>query len=212
MSSQIQIQFALDHPSALSVLESVAPYVDIVEAGTPLVKRFGLSIIPTLATLAPGHLLLADTKTADGGAKEATMFYDAGAHLVTVLASASPATIVSAAEVAAERGRGLVLDTVGLVDPITALGALTLPSGLTHIAIHSSLDDRAAGLGDTARGFTAAAEATRFGRQVVVAGGITEDTFGEAASSGASVVVVGREIWGSKDPVGTVQRMREALG
>jgi hypothetical protein len=51
----MQLQLALDHPAALAFVACVAPEVDLIEAGTPLLKRFGLSVLASLRELAPGR-------------------------------------------------------------------------------------------------------------------------------------------------------------
>jgi 3-keto-L-gulonate-6-phosphate decarboxylase len=138
------------------------------------------------------------------------MFYDAGADLVTVLASASPNTVAAAADAAAAWGRSLVLDTVGLDDPITWLRSRSIPEGVSHIAIHSSLDDRSKPDFDETAQFKLVAEAAQLGRRVVLAGGITRKTFDHAVQSGADVIVVGREIWGSPNPAEVARMMKES--
>lgn len=207
----MQLQLALDHPAALACVAHVAPEVDLIEAGTPLIKRFGLSVLASLRELAPRPTLVADAKIADGGAGEARMFYGAGADIVTVLASASSRTIAAAADVAGELGRGLVLDTVGADDPVALMDARPLPSGVTHIAVHASLDDRTRDPHAAATVFDDARRAARFGRPVVVAGGITSDTITDARNSGAAIAIVGRAIWASSDPLAAVRRLREVL-
>ena len=54
------LQLALDRPESLSVVQVVADLVDIIEIGTPFLKRFGLSAISTVRELAPGVPILAD--------------------------------------------------------------------------------------------------------------------------------------------------------
>jgi len=71
------------------MVHKVAPFVDIIEAGTPLIKQEGLRIISILKECFPEKLILADMKTMDAGGLEAKLAYDAGADLVTVLAVAT---------------------------------------------------------------------------------------------------------------------------
>jgi 3-hexulose-6-phosphate synthase len=74
---------------AIAMVHKVAPFVDIIEAGTPLIKQEGLRIISILKECFPEKLILADMKTMDAGGLEAKLAYDAGADLVTVLAVAT---------------------------------------------------------------------------------------------------------------------------
>ena len=47
------LQLALDKPQHFAVLPMVSDLVDIVEVGTPVLKRFGLSAISTVRELTP---------------------------------------------------------------------------------------------------------------------------------------------------------------
>ncbi len=57
------------------------PYVDIIQVGTAVLKRSGLAAITTALELSGGREMLADTKTADGGALEAKMVFGDGAPM-----------------------------------------------------------------------------------------------------------------------------------
>ena len=98
------LQLALDAPAHLAVVDDLRDVVDIVEIGTPLLKRFGLSAISTVREIAPNVPVLADTKTVDGGKFEAEMVFAAGATFMTVLSCAPEATHTAVGEVAADLG------------------------------------------------------------------------------------------------------------
>ncbi|MFX1448880.1 MAG: orotidine 5'-phosphate decarboxylase / HUMPS family protein, partial [Promethearchaeota archaeon] len=69
-----QLQVALDFESleeALRIAEEVAPFVDILEAGTPLIKSEGIRVVKALKNAYPDKLVCADLKTADAGYLEA---------------------------------------------------------------------------------------------------------------------------------------------
>ena len=76
----------------MALIPRLAKYFDVIEVGTPVLKRFGLSAITTALELSGGKPVLADTKTVDGGASEVKMVFAAGASMMTVLAQASAAT------------------------------------------------------------------------------------------------------------------------
>src|SRR5215469_6288353 len=93
MKSQFapQLQIAVDLPSldaAIELLNKVAVYIDIIEAGTPLIKQEGLKCISEFKRRFPGKLIFADMKTMDAGMLEADLAFQAGADLTTVLALA----------------------------------------------------------------------------------------------------------------------------
>ena len=83
----------LDLPSALTLAGKVAGSVDILELGTPLVKSAGIGAVSAIKAAHPDKLVFADMKTADAGALEAELAFDAGADLVTVMGAVDDATI-----------------------------------------------------------------------------------------------------------------------
>ena len=79
------LQVAIDKAESLGVIAQVRGIADIIEIGTPLLKRFGIGAIATARELCPDTPVLADTKTVDAGDLEAEMVLGAGARLMTVL-------------------------------------------------------------------------------------------------------------------------------
>ena len=74
----------------------VAPEVDIIEIGTPLCKAAGVEAIRSMREICPDKLILADFKTPDVGGLEATMAFDAGADMLTVIGGAALPTVEQA--------------------------------------------------------------------------------------------------------------------
>ena len=105
------LQIAFDSPEHLALLPRVKGIADIVEIGTPVLKRFGIGPSPRRASSAR-TLVLADTKTVDGGRLEADMVFGAGAAFMTVLSCASSATHAAVGRVAADFGATVVVDTI----------------------------------------------------------------------------------------------------
>ena len=92
MNATPLLQIAMDYislPKALAMAVLVAPEVDIIEIGTPLCKAAGLEAIRSMREICPDKIILADLKTPDVGALEATMAFDAGADMMTVIGGAA---------------------------------------------------------------------------------------------------------------------------
>jgi 3-hexulose-6-phosphate synthase len=130
------LQIALDTfslPEAVVFAARIAPFVDVVEAGTALIKREGMAAVRALReSIGPEKLLLADLKTFDAARYETGLALDAGADVITVLGCAGDATIRAAIETAHARGKRVVADVVGMANlddkvrrarELTALGA-----------------------------------------------------------------------------------------
>jgi 3-hexulose-6-phosphate synthase len=119
MHSVPLLQVALDYislPKALVMASQVAPEVDIIEIGTPLCKAAGLDAIRAVREICPDKLVLADFKTPDVGGLEATMAFDAGADMMTVIGGATLATVEQALAVGRERGKEILMELTGVRD------------------------------------------------------------------------------------------------
>src|SRR5207248_6037437 len=84
----IGLQLAIDTLTpreAVALVERVHPSIDLIEAGTPFIKRFGLDVLDLFRQAAPNKLIVADLKAMDAGAYEASLAFDAGADMMTVL-------------------------------------------------------------------------------------------------------------------------------
>ena len=188
-----------------SVIRPLLPYVDVIEAGTPLIKRHGMDTVRTLRKLAPGHVVVADMKAMDAGGLEAEIAFVAGADVMTVLAGASDATISAAVAVARERGRSVVADLIGVPDKVARARQIA-SLGVSYLGIHTGTDDQAAGASPMAD-LQAISEALDI--ETVVAGGINASTLPAIIALRPSIVIVGSGILGQPDPVAAAQELRE---
>ena len=189
------------------VIRPVLPVIDVVEAGTPLIKRYGLDALRFLRDLAPDHELVADMKTMDAGALEAEMAFEAGADLMTVLGCASDATVAAASGVARQHGKGVVVDLIGVPDKATRAQEL-VAIGVDYLGIHTGTDDQATGADPLA---DLAAVRRSVNASVVVAGGINETTLAAILDLGPEIVIVGSGILGKPDPFAAASRLREII-
>src|SRR5271156_5222774 len=140
------LQIALDKPEHLALLPQIRHIADIVEIGTPLLKRFGIGAISTARELCADTPVLADTKTVDGGDLEAEMVFGAGARLMTVLSSTSAATHIAVGRVATRYGGHVVVDTITESGKVELLPTnAVFPESFAYVGIHSSTDARLAG-------------------------------------------------------------------
>ncbi|WP_051341281.1 orotidine 5'-phosphate decarboxylase / HUMPS family protein [Pseudonocardia spinosispora] len=205
------LQLAVDRPEHFAVVPRVADLVDIVEVGTPVLKRFGASAITTLRELAPGVPVLADTKTVDGGLLEAEMVHTSGATMMTVLACASAATHCTVGEFADRHGLIVVADTITTTGttPLLPVGQ-TFPAGYGYVAVHFPSDQRLAGDSSTAH-IDAVEDMHALGHRVSLAGGISTDNIDAAVAVAPEIVVVGSGITEADDPRGVTEWIRSRL-
>jgi 3-hexulose-6-phosphate synthase len=207
----VLLQIAFDKPEHLALLPHVKPFADIIEIGTPVLKRFGISAIATARELCPDVMVLADTKTVDGGALEADMVFGAGAAFMTVLSCASRATHETVGKRAQAYGATVVVDTIteSGKPELLAEGA-TFPESFGYVAVHSPTDARLAGNTSTAH-IDAVNEMHKRGFRVSLAGGIGPNTLSSVIAVEPEIVVVGTAITESANPKEVSQWIRDRL-
>ena len=195
------LQIALDKPEHLGVLPLIKDVADIVEIGTPLLKRFGVSALTTAKELCPDIPLLADTKTVDGGAFDANLVFGSGASFMTVLSCASEATLAAVDTCAKRHDKAVVLDTITETgkDVLIPEG-FRLPESFKYLAVHSSTDARLAG--DTSLSHIDRVSLMQArGFQVSLAGGIGPDNLEAAVLAKPEILVVGSAITEAVSPL-----------
>src|SRR3984957_10688770 len=195
----VLLQVAIDKAESLSVIAQVRGIADIIEIGTPLLKRFGIGAIATARELCPDTPILADTKTVDAGDLEAEMVLDAGARLMTVLSSTSPATHAAVGKVAARFGALVIIDTItesGKLE-LLPIGA-TFPESFAYIGVHSPTDMRVAGDRSTAH-IDAVSDIRRRGFRVALAGGLGPETRGGGLEAEPGRALLGGGLTGGDD-------------
>ncbi|ELW9439813.1 orotidine 5'-phosphate decarboxylase [Pluralibacter gergoviae] len=208
----MKLQVALDLLStdaAVNLLNDIAPYVDIIEVGTPLIKIEGLAVLREIKSRWPDKFLFADLKTMDAGALEAELALNAGADAVSVLAVAADGTIAGAVNAANKLGKSVVVDLIG-VPPTHRLARIDelRKLGVGTVELHAGLDEQAQ------EGYSLPALlATIAGTDVnfAVAGGITLDTVDIVAAAGAETAVVGGGIYNAANPAATAKSLKEKL-
>src|SRR3990172_2680117 len=96
----------------------------VIEAGTPLVKRYGVEVCEKIHQLRPESLVLADLKTLSSGRMEARMAGEAGADVASFAGVAPLETQEEVIEACHEVGILALLDTINLHDPLNVLKKL----------------------------------------------------------------------------------------
>lgn len=229
----MQLQLAIDTlglAEAEALVAQVHDLVDVVEVGTPLVIREGVGAVRRLHAAFPELAILADLKIADGGHLEATLGFEAGARVVTVLAVAADATIREVVRAARERageaasarepfeGRAhaafseVMVDLLGVED--LARRAREVDAlGVDYVCLHTAVDVQAgyADLaGATLEGLRRVKGALRNAR-TAVAGGITLESCAGLVALQPDIVVVGSAIARAADPRAAAAAVRAAL-
>ena len=199
------LQIALDLTDLAKAVR-IASYANgldniIVEAGTPIIKRYGTYSIEVLKA-ASGTPTLADMKTMDAAELEVDIAGSAGADIITVLGVADDATLTKALNKSRKTGLDIQVDLISHPQPVERSKELK-EMGVPIIGFHTGIDvqytkslraDSMLGLLKQAR--------KELGDDILisVAGGIKLDEIGSFVEAGADIVVVGSAITRSSDP------------
>ncbi|TQD24903.1 bifunctional 5,6,7,8-tetrahydromethanopterin hydro-lyase/3-hexulose-6-phosphate synthase [Methanolobus vulcani] len=204
------LQVALDNPN-LPLIQNIVKQIPksdhvILEAGTPLIKRYGVDVISKLREIRPDAFIVADLKTLDTGNLEARMVADATADAIVVSALAPIATMNKAIEEAHKTGIYAIMDTLNCDDPVAVLKKLDVLPDV--VELHRGIDIEET---EHAWGNIDAIKALSPKILVAVAGGVRIDTMPAALKAGADVLVVGRAITNAKDVRQVAEKFIEGL-
>jgi 3-hexulose-6-phosphate synthase len=206
----MKLQVAIDLLStadALSLLYNVAEQVDVIELGTPLIKKQGLSVVTNVKAAYPDKLVFADMKTMDAGELEADLAFSAGADIMTVLATAGDSTIAGAVKAGKAHGKSVVADMIGVADKPKRLKELKA-LGVSWVELHAGLDEQA----QPGYSVDSLLEAGRnAGMPFSIAGGINTERIEGVEAAGAIIAVAGAAIYGAKDPTEAAKALRAKI-
>ena len=207
------LQIAIDAPD-LGVVESVLKNVPkndhlIIEAGTPLIKRYGLSVISKIRELRKDAFIVADLKTLDTGNLEARMAADATADAVVCSGLAPVATIEKFIEEASKVGIYSIIDMLNVENPAKLIASLKVKPDI--VELHRGIDTE--GKAEHAWGNIHEIKKAASGKKllVAVAGGVKVENVEMALKGGADILVVGRAITNAKDIEGVSREFLQAM-
>jgi bifunctional enzyme Fae/Hps len=187
----------------------------IIEAGTPLIKRYGVEVVQKIHQLRPETVVFADLKTLDTGNLEARMAGDATADVAGFSGLAPINTMEKFIEECKKVGALSLMDTLNVPDPVDVLRKLKVKPDI--VELHRAIDielyqnrDREqesewGNIGEV-RGVC--------GNNVLVAvaGGIRLNKVEKALKAGADIIVVGRAITAAKDVTGAARGFLQRMG
>ncbi len=195
------VQISLDIPDfeRTKKIISQIPRSDriILEAGTPLIKRYGTKVISDLRDVARDVFFIADLKTLDVGKVEVDLAYEETADGVIAAGLAPIQTLNAFVHEAKRLGIYAMVDMLNVEKPVEKLKMLKEFPDV--VVLHRGIDEET--------GKTIGLELISELRQafknrkflIAVAGGIVPETAREALEKGADIIVVGRYVTQSKD-------------
>ena len=189
-------------------MEEIEEAVDIIEIGTPVILREGVSQIENVKKRFPDKLIFADLKIMDAGKLEADIGFKAGADMVSVLGLASKKTIEAAKNSAIQWNRKIMIDMINLEDPIRKWADF-MEMGMDYGCLHTAHDDVIDG--ENSLEMIEKFHEAHGGQQISVAGGIDPEKIRNLKSCQPEILVVGSYITTAVDPRKAVKTIRQVM-
>ncbi len=175
----------------------------IIEAGTPLIKRYGISIIRELlgyslidalsGRVGKRRYVVADLKTIDRGDTEAALAASAGASAAIAMGSAPKETLDTFIASCHAHGMDAMIDMMNVEYPLTVLRALKTPPDV--VVLHRGVDEER----DNREKMLPLHEIRRIKGamdvMIAVAGGDTPREVQSAAFNDADIVIVWKSVY-----------------
>jgi 3-hexulose-6-phosphate synthase len=140
----MKVQISFDKPDlekALSIAAQIAPYADIFEVGTQLIYHHGIKAVEAFKEAFPKKIIFADCKIADRGKEAVTLFAQAGADWVTVMAGTGKEVIHASCTTAENLKIKVMLDLLDASEVgQSALEAKNL--GASALLFHQASDEQ----------------------------------------------------------------------
>ena len=204
----LQVALDLDSKEAMAKILNDLPDKErvLIEAGTPLVKKFGVGVVEDIRALRPSAFIIADLKTLDVGRVEIKMAADATADAVAISGLGTIESIKKAIHETQKQGIYALLDMMNVADIEEKLSQLPDDLKPDIVLLHRNVDLETykAEKGEDVSEMTEWGNIKKIkeilgGGLIAVAGGITPDNVEEAIDKGADVIIAGRYIIGSRD-------------
>ena len=177
----------------------------LIEAGTPLVKKFGVGIVGKIRELKKDAFIIADLKTLDVGRIEVKMAADETADAVAISGLGTQESIEKAIHEAQKQGIYSILDMMNVDNFTEKLETLNFKPDIVLLHRNVDLETMKAERGEEQEAMTEWGNINQIkdilgeNGLVAVAGGIVPKKMDQALDSGADIIVVGRYIIGSRD-------------
>jgi bifunctional enzyme Fae/Hps len=205
------LEVALDIPDwrRVEAIIKALPRSDaiLLEAGTPLIKRYGVEVIQKIHSLRPESVVIADMKTLDVGNVEARMAGDATADVAGFSGLASVKTIEKFIEECKKIGILSLMDTINVQNPVDVLKKLKVKPDIVEIHRAIDVEEEAYAWGNIKEIREVCGKVL-----IAVAGGIRLDNVETALKAGADILVVGRAITAAKDVTGAARALLQKMG
>jgi len=207
----MKLQLALDVinlKNAVTIVKELEDIIDIVEIGTPLIKKEGLQAVSAIKETFPQFVIVADMKIMDAGALEAQLAFEAGADIVTVLAAAENETILAAVREARKHDKQIMADMIAVKNIEKRIVEIE-HLGIDYVCVHTAIDVQSPDIYPVIN-LQKAKNAVEKAK-IAVAGGINFNSIEKIIVEKPDIVIVGGALTGKADRRKTGQKMKNIL-
>ncbi|CCN34597.1 3-keto-L-gulonate-6-phosphate decarboxylase ulaD [Vibrio nigripulchritudo SO65] len=207
-----KLQVALDvttEAEALDAARTLAPVVDVLEAGTLICFSEGMSVVRSLRAQHPEKPLVVDMKLADAGKDLGEMAFKAGGSLLTVICAAPLATMESALNVARAHNGDIQIELFG--DWTFEQAQEWRKLGISQAIYHRGRDAQAAGQTWHQEDLDWLQRMCDLGFKMSVTGGITPDLLPTFRHLPIDTFIAGRALLTAPDPRKAAMDFKETL-
>ncbi|KZX11989.1 bifunctional 5,6,7,8-tetrahydromethanopterin hydro-lyase/3-hexulose-6-phosphate synthase [Methanobrevibacter filiformis] len=210
----LQVALDLDNVDVMERIIEATPDREriLLEAGTPLIKKFGVGIVSKIRELRPDAFIIADLKTLDVGRIEVKMAADETADAVAISGLGTLESIEKAIHETQRQGIYSILDMMNVKNFEEKLREINPELKPNIVLLHRNVDSETS---KTEKG-ESTANMTDWGNikaikeilgkgLVAVAGGITPSNMEEALDSEADIIIAGRYITSSRNVTRAVE-------
>jgi 3-hexulose-6-phosphate synthase len=201
----MKLQVAFDDITgkrSLEILKGCHEQIDIIEAGTLLIIKEGLSPLIEMRKQFPDATILADPKIMDAPEKIARSCFEAGADIVTVMSVAGEKVISKVVETAKAYKGKVFVDLLGCSDVKKAAKEAD-SLGADLICIHTSTESKVRDCN------LLEIKAVLTHSMLAAAGGIKAETLERYKD--ADVIIVGSGVYAAEDPIEAVKTLKEKI-
>ena len=207
-----KLQVALDvttEVQALQAAQTLAPFVDVLEAGTLICFAEGMSVVRALRSQHPTKPLVVDMKLADAGNDLGEMAFSSGGSLLTVICAAPIATMESALQVANKYGGDIQIELFG--DWTFDQAKEWRKIGVSQAIYHRGRDAQAKGQSWSQQDLDWLERMCDMGFKMSVTGGITQDTLPMFTHLPIDTFIAGRALLDAPDQQQAATSFKESL-
>ena len=204
---KIQLALDTDLKKGMEVAKKISKYIDIIEIGTPLVKKEGINVIKKFKKFR--RPIMADLKTMDTGSLEAGMAFKAGASISSVCGAADLNTIKGAIKEAKKQKKKVLVDLINVKDKKRIKKIIEL--GPNIICTHTGIDMQNKGEMPFEE-FKKLKKISKDKRsEIAIAGGINLNSLKRVIKEEPNIIIIGGAYTKAKHPENVAKKVKEMI-